>query len=117
MGLDKFTSTTGYKADSPDRHRPMNIIESGNITMNNVPHPVLGIDNLGNSQLMQPGSDYQFPGQQVTEYPMAALGIQVGGGYNIDEMNSFQDGGYVDMELDDTQIANLRSKGIRIEEL
>ena len=44
-------------------------IPSGDITMKGVPYPVLGIDNLGNQQMMQPGMDYTFPGQSVTEYP------------------------------------------------
>jgi hypothetical protein len=30
---------------------------------------VLGIDNLGNRQMMTPGNDYTFPGNVVTEYP------------------------------------------------
>lgn len=62
-------STTGYKADSPDRNNPYNIIPSGRITMQNVPHPVLGIDNFGNKQMMQPGAEYQFPGETVFEVP------------------------------------------------
>ena len=63
-------STTGYKADSPDRNNPYNIIPSGRITMQNVPHPVLGIDNLGNRQMMKPGGEYQFQGDQVFEVPV-----------------------------------------------
>jgi len=62
-------STTGYKADSPDRYNPYNIIPSGRITMQNVPHPVLGIDNFGNRQMMQSGGEYQFQGDQVFEVP------------------------------------------------
>jgi hypothetical protein len=62
-------STTGYKADSPDRNNPYNIIPSGRITMQNVPHPVLGIDNFGNKQIMQPGGEYQFQGDEVFEVP------------------------------------------------
>ena len=53
-------------------------IPSGDITMKGIPYPVLGIDNLGNQQMMQPGMDYTFPGQSVTEYPqMAQNGKQV----------------------------------------
>lgn len=67
-------STTGYKADSPDRNNPYNIIPSGRITMQNVPHPVLGIDNFGNKQMMQPGGEYQFPGNRVFEVPVMQKG-------------------------------------------
>ncbi len=49
-------------------------IPSGDITMQGVPYPVYGEDNLGYSQMMYPGMDYQFPGQYVTEYPQMQLG-------------------------------------------
>lgn len=44
-------------------------IPSGDITMQGVPYPVLGVDNLGYEQMMYPGLNYQFPGDTVTEYP------------------------------------------------
>lgn len=95
MDLKKFThckglpggpnenaySVEGYKADSPDRFNPFNVINSGNITMDNVPHPVLGIDNKGNAQVMTPGNDYQFPGDQVFELPIAQSGKNIQFGY------------------------------------
>ncbi len=52
-------------------------IPSSNITMSGVPYPVYGEDNLGYGQMMYPGMNYQFPGQYVTEYPMAQKGKQV----------------------------------------
>lgn len=67
-------STTGYKANSPDKDNPYNIIPSGRITMQNVPHPVLGIDNLGNRQMMMPGGEYQFQGNEVFEMPVMKEG-------------------------------------------
>ena len=66
----KNLSTTGYKKNSPDKDRPYNVIPSGDITMKNVGFPVLGIDNEGNSQMMQPEEDYTFPGDTVLEFPM-----------------------------------------------
>lgn len=42
---------------------------SNNITMKGIPYTILGIDNTGFSQMMQPGGNYQFPGSSVTEYP------------------------------------------------
>jgi hypothetical protein len=36
--------------------------------MKNVDFPVLGIDNEGNSKIMQPGKDYSFPGEAVLEF-------------------------------------------------
>ena len=50
------------------------IIPSSNITMKGVNYPVLGVDDLGNSQMMMPGQDYNFPGQYVTEYPQMQFG-------------------------------------------
>tara|TARA_R110000851_G_scaffold96345_3_gene209032 strand:+ start:2769 stop:5114 length:2346 start_codon:yes stop_codon:yes gene_type:complete len=67
-------STEGYKRNSPDVSNPFNIIPSGSITMKDVDFPVMGTDNLGNSEMMMPGNDYQFPGDQVFEVPMAKKG-------------------------------------------
>lgn len=50
------------------------IIPSNSITMKGVGYPVLGVDNLGNSQMMMPGADYTFPGDYVTEYPQMQFG-------------------------------------------
>jgi len=70
-------STEGYKRNSPDVNNPYNIIPSGNITMRGVDFPVMGTDNLGNTQMMMPGYDYIFPGNAVFEVPMAQGGIEV----------------------------------------
>jgi hypothetical protein len=35
-----------------------------------VEFPVLGIDNLGNKKMMEPGKDYNYPGNIVLEIPM-----------------------------------------------
>jgi hypothetical protein len=53
------------------------IIPSNKITMTGVDYPVIGVDNTGHTKMMQPGMDYTFPGQYVTEYPM----MQGGGGF------------------------------------
>ena len=53
------------------------IIPSNEITMKGVPYPVLGVDNTGYAQMMQPQMNYTFPGQYVTEYPMAQNGKEV----------------------------------------
>ena len=50
------------------------IIPSSNITMKGVNYPVLGVDDLGNSQMMMPGQDYTFPGDYVTEIPQMGKG-------------------------------------------
>ena len=56
-------------------------IPSNDITMQGVPYPVYGEDDLGYSQMMYPGMDYQFPGQYVTETPMAQEGIEINDPY------------------------------------
>jgi hypothetical protein len=60
-------------------------IPSGSITMQGVPYPVHGVDNLGNHQMMHPGQNYQFPGSSVTEYPQ----MQNGGNW----LDTYQNGG------------------------
>ena len=68
-------SKLGYKRYSPDVNNPYNIIPSGRITMRDVDFPVYGIDDMGNAQMMYPGGEYQFPGNQVFELPMAQNGL------------------------------------------
>jgi hypothetical protein len=53
------------------------VIPSSNITMKGVNYPVLGIDDLGNSKVMMPGAEYDFPGNYVTEYPQMGKGGQM----------------------------------------
>ena len=45
-------------------------INSNQITMQGVDYPVLGISDSGDTQMMQPGQDYTYEGESVTEYPM-----------------------------------------------
>ena len=45
--------------------------------MKDVDFPIMGTDNLGNSQMMMPENEYQFPGDIVMEVPMAQTGIEV----------------------------------------
>jgi hypothetical protein len=42
--------------------------------MQDVDFPVLGIDDFGNSQMMYPGGEYQFPGNEVLELPQFGKG-------------------------------------------
>ena len=70
-------SKLGYKRHSPDVNNPYNIIPSGRITMKDVDFPVYGVDDIGYAQIMYPGGEYQFPGNQVFEIPMAQVGTQV----------------------------------------
>ena len=66
----KNISTKGYKRNSPDKDNSYNIIPSGDITMEDVDFPVLGIDNKGNKKIMKPGKNYKFPGDVVLEVPI-----------------------------------------------
>lgn len=70
-------SKTGYKRNSPDKNNDYNIIPSGRITMQDVDFPVYGVDEYGNSQMMYPGGEYEFPGNEVFEIPMAQRGRQL----------------------------------------
>ena len=48
------------------------MIPSNQITMQNVPHKVLGIDDTGHMQIMHPEQRYEYPGSKVFEIPMTA---------------------------------------------
>ena len=65
--MSKHESTEGYKRNSPDVNRKVNIIPSGDITMKGVDFKVKGTDNLGNTKIMKPCKDYKFPGTIVKE--------------------------------------------------
>ena len=54
-GMCKRMSTKGYKRNSPDVNKTVNVIPSGNITMKGVDFKVKGVDNLGNTKVMKPG--------------------------------------------------------------
>ena len=88
-------STEGYKKDSPDVNNPFNIIDSGSITMEDVEFPVMGIDNLGNTEMMLPETkqgyynEYQFPGDMVLEIPMAQFGLDFD--FSADGVKNFTD--------------------------
>lgn len=63
-----LNSIEGYKADSPDKDNDVNVIRSSKITMEGVPHDVIGTDNLGNTKKMKKGSKtHTFPGNIVVE--------------------------------------------------
>jgi len=70
----------GYRIDASDYNDPYKLISSGNITMTEKDGgplkkgPLLGIDNLGNQQMMYPGYNYVFPGNMVMEIPVAQKG-------------------------------------------
>lgn len=46
------------------------MINSSNITMENVNYPLLGIDDTGHYKIMQPEKTYSFPGNRVFEIPL-----------------------------------------------
>ena len=66
----------GYREGAANYNAPSKFIPSGNITMTEKDGsplkkgPLLGIDNLGNQQMMYPGGEYNFPGSMVMEIPM-----------------------------------------------
>jgi hypothetical protein len=75
----------GYRIDAPDYNAPSKIIKGKkgkptNITMTEQDGgalqkgPLLGIDNMGNQQMMFPGYNYVFPGDEVMEIPVAQNG-------------------------------------------
>jgi hypothetical protein len=38
--------------------------------MENVPYPLIGIDDTGHAKLMLPDNNYKFPGKRVFEIPI-----------------------------------------------
>jgi len=82
-------SKHGYKRNSKDKNNPYNVIPSGNITMEGVDFPVYGVDNLGNEEIMMPGGEYVFPGNEVFEVPLAQIGGAVNSAYDKHPFEKF----------------------------
>ena len=72
--LKKFVSTQGYKRNSPDVNNPVNVIPSGNISMNNVDFPVNAQLADGTNHIMYPEQNYQFDSPYVIETPIKQQG-------------------------------------------
>ena len=76
--LQDDISRQGYKDNSPYKNNPSNTIygtpQGTPITMKGVSTPLIGMDEFGNKQNMQPGQEYFFPGTQVTETRTAKYG-------------------------------------------
>ena len=68
--LNAKVTRTGYKRNIPDVNNDINIIPSGSITMKDVDFKVEGTDNKGNTIVMEPGKNYEFPGDFVIETPI-----------------------------------------------
>jgi len=76
IDITQYIYVDGYRNDSPDKTNPIKFIPTGNKSMKDVDFPIMGVDNLGNSQMMMPENEYQFPGDMVMETPMAQNGIE-----------------------------------------
>jgi hypothetical protein len=62
---------------NPDNWGKSVIIPSTDITMKGVDQPLVGISDTGDVQYMEPGEDYEFDGEYVTEYPVAQKGDKI----------------------------------------
>jgi hypothetical protein len=71
-------SVNGYRRYSRDVDNAFNIIPSDRISMKGVDFPVIGVDEFGIIQFMQPEKEYQFPGNTVFEVPIKQAGGMTG---------------------------------------
>ena len=97
--LDKIkigkNSIEGYRNDSPDRFNDINIINSPNISMQNVDYPITAYPSSGKPTVMYPGAEYYFPGAEyVTEVPHK----QLGGDIEQKWLTTRQNGGAIRMK-------------------
>ena len=61
-------------------------IDSNKITMKGIPFPVIGVSNKGDKKLMLPNQDYEFIGDNVTEYPLMSDSGQL---KKLDQLTNF----------------------------
>jgi hypothetical protein len=74
-GSDIPVDSDGYW--NPENWGNPVIIPSTDITMEGVDVPLIGISDTGDVQYMEPGEDYEFDGEYVTEYPVAQKGEKI----------------------------------------
>lgn len=98
----------GFPVDPMGYWNPANVgkivqvpTEDGHITMKGVNQPLIGMDEFGNTQYQMPGMDYHYPGQFITEYPIAKDGgwldtMQDGGEKPWGEMTPKERAAYLD---------------------
>lgn len=89
----------GFPVDPMGYWNPANVgkivqvpTENGHITMRGVDQPLIGMDEHGNTQYQMPGMEYHYPGNFITEYPIAKDGgwldtMQEGGSKNPEWYN------------------------------
>jgi hypothetical protein len=74
-GWDIIIKTTNAVEDAMGQWKHpgrCTMIPSNRITMQNVPHKVMGIDDTGHMQIMHPEQQYEYPGSKVFEIPLTA---------------------------------------------
>ena len=103
-----YVNDTGYLEGYETAKNPFNIIKSNRITMKNVDPKIKyikGTDNLGNTQYMEHGGEYEFDGDFVLEEPVYA---QTGKGIkNIDSKYiTFNDGSKLELKTYERDYVN-----------
>lgn len=89
--LGGLTNLTGYTPGTSSFNNPYNVIPSSNITMQKTPFPLMGIGNNGQSKVMLPGNNYNFPGaSRVLEIPMNRLNRKFQFGGEVPQFSEIQ---------------------------
>lgn len=72
-----------------DNHGKPVIIPSGDITMQGVDIPLLGISNIGERRIMMPNSRHKFKGTSVLEIPLTNPYKMQQGGFSLEQVYKF----------------------------
>jgi hypothetical protein len=68
-----LVNNTGYTPNTPSYNNPMNIIPSGDITMENTPIQLLAFSDSGEARILNPGEKHKFSGKNVVEIPVSSF--------------------------------------------
>lgn len=83
MQTGGYVNNTGYTPGTDTFNNPFNIIPSGNITMKNIPFPIMAYPNVGSPKMLYPGGKYNFPkATSVLEIPSMQIGGDAYSGYS-----------------------------------
>ena len=68
-----LVNNTGYTPNTPSYNNPMNIIPSGDITMEKTPIQLLAFSDSGEARILNPGEKHKFAGKNVVEIPVSSF--------------------------------------------
>lgn len=103
--MRSLVNTNGYRRDSPNKDNPINVIPSGNITMENVDFPIKATpvynSGQGPTEVLEPGQKRNFKGAEYVIEEKAQKQTNMANRFDKYFPNQFQFGGMANFNPED----------------